>query len=97
MDFFIGIRWPPLRILLINAAKIDDNVLSDYVVSHREGWDAFTSAHPSIQISAVLFSHDRAEMLYLFKGPPYLPHPSANTSKNRFCVDILLGNRSVEF
>ena len=36
-EFFIGNRWPPLRILMINAAIISETVLSDYVFSVDSG------------------------------------------------------------
>ena len=47
-DFFTGFQWTLIRILLINASIMDDNALSNCMVLCREGWDAFTSSHPSI-------------------------------------------------
>ena len=49
-DFFTGVQWPLLHILLINESIISDTALSEDLVMLREGWDTFTSAHPSMQV-----------------------------------------------
>ena len=65
LELFIGIQWPPLCILLINAAIISDTALSEYVVFRREGGGVFTRAHPSLQVYDVLYAHQGAEKVYL--------------------------------
>ena len=95
-DFFIGVQWTLLHVLLINVAIIYDTALSDYVVFRREGWDEFTSTHPYLHVSAALSSHEGAEKVCICKGPPYLPHPSTKTRNNKFCIYITLVNPSVE-
>ena len=55
--FFTGIQWPLLDVLLINTVIISGNTLSEYVVFFREGWDEFTNAHPSIQVSDFLYPY----------------------------------------
>ena len=49
-EFFTGVQWPLLHVLLINAPIISDTVLSEDLVLLRVGWDTFTSAHPSMQV-----------------------------------------------
>ena len=82
--------------MLINAAIIDNNLFSKYVVFFREGWDAFTSSHLYIQVSDVLSVYEWSEKVHIFKGTTFLPYPSTNTRKNKFCIEIPLGNPSVE-
>ena len=82
--------------MLINPAIIYDTALSDYVVLYREGWYSFTSSHPYLQVSYILYAHEASEKVYICKGTPSLPDPSTNTRKNKFCIDIPLGNTSVE-
>ena len=84
-------------ILLINAATIDDNVLSNYVVFCREGRDAFVSVHPYLKLNTLLKSQEGSEKVYLFQGPYDLPQPYTKTTNNKFCIDIPLGNPNVEF
>ena len=95
-DFFTGIQWPLLGVLLISAAIISDTALYEDLVLLREGWDEFTSSHPSLQVSTVLSSHEVAEKVYPCNGPPSLPHPYIKTRKSKFFIDIPLGNPSVE-
>ena len=38
-DFFTGVQWPLLHVLLINAAIISDTTLSEDLVLLRYGWD----------------------------------------------------------
>ena len=56
-DFFTGVQWTLLHVLLIILAIISGIELSDYMVFRREGWDESAIAHPSLQVSAFLSSH----------------------------------------
>ena len=85
-DFFTGVQWPLLHVFLINLAIISDTALSEDLVFLKEGLDEFTSAHPSLLVSDVLSSREGAEKVYLCKGPPYLPHLSTKTRKNKFAL-----------
>ena len=76
---------------------IDDNALFDYMVLLREGWDSLTTPHPYLQVTDLLNTHKGSKKVYLYQDPHFLPHLYTKTTKNKFCIDIPLGNPSVEF
>ena len=62
----------------------------------REGWYSFTSSQPYLQVSDVISAHEVSDKVYICKGTPSLPDTFTKTRKNKFCIDIPLGNTSVE-
>ena len=49
-DLFTAVHWPLIHIFLINTYIIYDTASSTELVLLWEGWDAFTSDHPSMQV-----------------------------------------------
>ena len=91
------LHWHLIHILRKKYSLIDDTTLSENFVFRREGWDAFTSAHSSLRVMAVISSHKVTEKVYLFQGPPSITHLYTNKYKKKFFIDIPLVNPSVNF
>ena len=50
-----------------------------------------------MQVSGLVSAHESSDKLYLCKDPNYILRPSTKTRKKKFCIDIPIGNPSVEF
>ena len=49
-DFFTGVLWPMLQLLLINEAVFEYTMLYEEVILVIEGWDELINAHPYLQV-----------------------------------------------
>ena len=82
-NFFTGVRWHLLQVLLINADIISDIALSEDLVLLREGWYKFISTRHSLQVTYAVSSCEGAEKVYHFQVPYSIPHPSTKTINNK--------------
>ena len=88
-DFFDGIWWHLLRVLLINTAIISDSALYQNLVLLREGWDIFIITHHSLKVTGVISSHEGEYKVCLLQGPYSLHYLSAKTKITISAMNIL--------